>query len=133
VQGIWHAQNGRLEEALVLAERAYAVAPKNPGSIAYLAGVLSRLGEGKRARQLLQDLGDGKASGVPLAFNIYHNIRLEFDQHADWVEKAIEQRDPNILPATCAGSNRKFLIANGRWPAVARMMNLPETATPLAH
>lgn len=131
LQGIWHVENGRLEEALVLAERAYSVAPKNPGSIACLAGVLSRLGEEKRAAQLLQDLGDGSGYGAPLGFLIYHNIRLEFDLFADWAEKAIEQRDPNILPAT-GGPNRKFLIANGRWPALARMLNLPETASTLS-
>ena len=130
VQGAWHVENGRLEEALVLAERAYSVAPKNPSSIGLLAGVLSRLGKETRAEQLLQSLGDGKGYGAPLGFMIYHRNRLEFDKFADWAEKAIEQRDPNLLPGTC-GPNRKFLIANGRWPALARMMNLPETATPL--
>ncbi len=47
---------------------------------------------------------------------------------AEWAEKAIEQRDPNIIPATC-GPNRKFFRSAGRWPALARGLNLPETAT----
>jgi hypothetical protein len=96
-----------------------------------LEQIFARPAEGKRAEQLLQDLGDGNGYGAPLEFIIYHNIRLEFAKLADWAEKAIEQRDPNILPATC-GPNRKFLIANGRWPALARMLNLSETATPLS-
>ena len=128
LQGLWHVENGGPEKALEFAERAYSVAPKNPGSIGCLAGVLSCLGNEKRAAQLLWDLGDGSGIGTPLGFMIYHEIRLEFDQFANWAEKAIAQRDPNILPALC-GPNRKFVVANGRWPALARMLNLPETAS----
>ena len=128
VQAIFHAKEGNIDHSLALAERAYAVAPKNPGSIGLMAGVLRRIGDVKRSEQFLQELGDGNGCGVPLGFAIYHNVLLQFDKCADWLERAIEQRDPNVLPATC-GPNRQPLIAAGRWPALARMLNLPETAT----
>ena len=73
-------------------------------------------------------MGDGNGYGAPLGFLIFHNVQLEDDKCADWAEKAIEQRDPNVLPAT-GGPNRKPLIATGRWPALARLLKLAETAT----
>ena len=66
LQCIWNVEEGSIDDALVLADRAYSVAPGNPGSIAVLAGVLSRIGDAKRAERLLQELGDGTAYGSPL-------------------------------------------------------------------
>jgi TolB-like protein/Tfp pilus assembly protein PilF/predicted Ser/Thr protein kinase len=128
VYSMWHALEGSVEQLLALAERAYAIAPRNPDSIGLLAGALSRIGETQKAERLLRELGDAMAYGAPLGMSIYHNSRWEFDQAADWLEKAIEQRDPNTLPASC-GPNRSHYVANGRWPALARLLNLPETAT----
>ena len=128
VQAVWHAEEGRLEEARALAEKVYAVAPKSPRGIGQMAGVLSRMGETERSERLLQELGDGTAYGIPFGFMVFHTMRSEYDQAADWAEKAIEQRDPNALPAIF-GPNRKWFVANGRWPKLARMMNLPQTAT----
>lgn len=127
VQSIFLAELGAVEQSLALAERAYAVAPKNPGSLGLMAGLLRRVGDVKRSEQFLQELGDGSGCGAPLGFLIFHNVQLEYEKCADWAEKAIEQRDPNVLPAT-SGPNRKLLVATGRWPALARMLNLPETA-----
>jgi len=47
----------------------------------------------------------------------------EIDQAADWLERCIEQRD-GLAP-----SNRWYFEAcsSPRWPALAKMMNLPET------
>jgi serine/threonine-protein kinase len=128
VQAIFHAREGRIEQSLALAERAYAIAPANPSSVGLMAGLLRRTGDVKRSEQLLQELGDGNGCGAPLGFLIFHNVQLEDDKCADWAEKAIEQRDPNVLPST-SGPNRKPLIATGRWPSLARLLKLPETAT----
>jgi eukaryotic-like serine/threonine-protein kinase len=128
VRGISHAQAGRIEDALPFAEKAYSVAPRNAGGIGELAGVLWRLGDRDRSDALIRQLGDGEAFGAPVGFLIYHLIRQEIDKAADWAEKAIDQRDPNAIPGVC-GPNRKLFAAAGRWPALARKMNLAETAS----
>jgi serine/threonine-protein kinase len=125
--GLWHAEDGRPDDALFFVERAYSVAPKNAGSIGALAGLLSRIGDRGRSESLLQELGGSEVYGVPLGMAVFHQVRSEFDTAAEWAQKAIEQRDLNILPATC-GPNRKHYVEAGRWPALARMLNLPETA-----
>lgn len=126
LQSVWYAGEGKLEEALVFAERAYAVAG-NAQSIGVLAGVLGRMGDTRRSEVLLHELGDGKAYGAPIGFLLFHLVRSEIDKAADWAERAIEQRHPNILPAVC--NVRRLFVSAGRWPALARMLNLPETAT----
>ena len=48
----------------------------------------------------------------------------EVDTAADWVEKAVIARDNSMmyyLGSWCP----KGLRASARWPAIARMMNLP--------
>jgi serine/threonine-protein kinase len=126
VQAIWHAEEGRIEDSVPFAERAYNVAPQNFGSIGLMAALLQRNGEAEKSGQLLRQLGDGSAYGAPLGFVIFYDVLLDFDRSADWAEKAIEQRDPNALPATSGGSNRRNYIAAGRWPGLARLLNLPE-------
>lgn len=123
LQSIWQAERGNLEEALLFAERAYVVAPKNPDSIGALAGILSRRGDSQRADKLLGELGDFSAYGVPIALSIYHYIRMEFDHAADWVAKGIEEHHPHVLPAA-AGPNRKNFVACGAWPRLAAMLHL---------
>jgi tetratricopeptide (TPR) repeat protein len=128
VQTVWHASAGRLEEALALAERASTVAPGNAGSIGVLAGVLWRKGDLSRAEGLIQKLGDGTAYGAPMGLFVFNLVRSEMDEAAEWAAKAIEQRDPNTLPGVC-GPNRKDLQASGHWPALVRLLNLPEART----
>jgi hypothetical protein len=122
--GIWNAMDGTLEDAFPLAEKAFAIAPYIPGSVGLLAGVLSRNGDTGRSEHLIQGLGDGTAYGAPLGFLVFHEVRMEPERMAYWVEKAIEQRDPNILPATSEPS-RKYYVASGHWPRLARLLRLP--------
>ena len=128
VYAIWHSLEGSPEQMLALAERGYRVAPRIPTGIGLLAGALSRSGEREKAERVLREIGDGTAYGAPLGMVVYHSLRLEFDEAAGWLEKAIEQRDPNTLPASC-GPQRKYYVANGRWPALARLLNIPEAVT----
>src|SRR5262249_41622822 len=107
-----------------LAEKAFAVAPYIPGSVGLLAGVLSRTGDIGRSEKLIQELGDGTAYGSPLGFVIFHQVREESERAAYWAEKAIAQRDPNMLPATSEPS-RKLYRASGHWPRLARLLRLP--------
>ena len=50
----------------------------------------------------------------------FHLLCGEIDQAADWFEKAIEQRDP-AMPTL----GYRFR-SSPRWPALAKMMNLPQ-------
>jgi len=62
------------------------------------------------------------ANRAAVGWAAYHLVRLETDQSADWLAKAIEQRDsgvPALLP---------FMRTSSRWPALAKMLNLPEVA-----
>jgi serine/threonine-protein kinase len=128
LQGFWYAQADRLDEALALAERGHLVAPKFSAGIGLLAAVLALKGDSRRSESVLNELGDGSAPTTPLGFYLFHLMRSESDKAADWAEKAIEERDPNSLPATC-GPNKKFLEAAGRWPAIARMLNLSQAGS----
>jgi serine/threonine-protein kinase len=124
VRALWQADLGNIDQALVFAERAYAVEPENPGSVGTLAGLLSRRGDPERAGQLISELGDFSAYGAPIGLILYHVIRIEFEKAANWAEKGIEQRHPHILPATC-GPQRKHFAACGQWPRLARLLRLP--------
>jgi len=128
LHALWHSRKGSVEAGLALAQKAYALAPKTPNCIGLLAGLLWRCGDIDKAEQLVDSIGDGTSFGEPLAMLVYHLARLDFEKAADWAEKAIEQRDPNALPALCS-SYRWDFVENGRWPTLARMLRLPETET----
>ena len=88
-----HASLGEWDRALPLCEAAYAVAPL-PRVIGLLAGMLKRTGDTHRAEEMFRKLQPADASGVPLGLAIYHWVLQEYDTEADWLEKAIDQRDP---------------------------------------
>jgi len=121
-----YAFRGMLTEALPLAEKGYSLAPWNRWAIAIFAAVLRRTGDTSRAEEVLQKLRDAPESyGVPRALCIFHLCCGEIEQAADWAEKSVEQRDsfsPGLL-AACRSSPR--------WPALAKMMNLPDSARKL--
>ena len=119
-----YLQQGQIEKALASAEKAYSLAPWARGSTGYLAGLLKLTGDTGRAKAVLETLGDGTAPGAPLGFIQYHVICSEIEQAAGWAEKAIEQREPAILYFLLHPS-AKALRRSPRWPALAKMMNLP--------
>ena len=127
LHALWHSRRGSVEVGLASAQKAHAVAPKTPNSVGLLAGMLWRSGDIDKAEQMVEALGDGTSFEEPLAMLVYNLARLDFEKAADWAEKAIEQRDPNALPA-CCGSYRQDFVENGRWPRIARLLRLPETA-----
>ncbi|HTS51453.1 MAG TPA: protein kinase [Bryobacteraceae bacterium] len=121
-----HVQRGNLPEALAEAEKAFALAPWVGWVRGFLAGLLAITGESTRAESLLSELGDGAAYGAPFGLFCYHFIRGDMEQAADWVEKAILQRDPALLyPLRLPLLNK--LRQSSRWPPLAKMMSLPET------
>jgi len=120
-----YLQLGEVEEALDSAERAYSLAPWARAGAGYVAGLLKFTGDTGRAEAVLETLGDGTACGTPLGFVHYHLVCSEIEQAAAWAEKAIEQREPAViyfllLPVA------KDLRRSSRWPALAKMMNLPD-------
>jgi tetratricopeptide (TPR) repeat protein len=121
-----YADRGELPQALVIARRAYAIAPWYPDTIGVLAALLRSNGEGVESQSLVQALGTGEALGDAHVQALFHLLCGEVDQGADWVEKAIEQRDLSMMIylrfVVC-----KELRASHRWPKIAKMLNLPQS------
>jgi serine/threonine-protein kinase len=122
------AFRGMLTEALASAERTHALAPWNPTGLGILGGLLRRLGEVGRSEALLRQLGDGERFGAPIGLALFYAMCMESDLGADWLEKAIEQRDPRVLVFQSLATGAVWR-ASSRWPALAKMLNLPETAS----
>jgi TolB-like protein/Tfp pilus assembly protein PilF/predicted Ser/Thr protein kinase len=121
-----YGQLGETEEALASAEKAYSLAPWARIGIGYVAGLLKLTGNADRAGTVIGTLGDGTASGAPLGFVYYHLVCSEIEQAARWAKTAIEQREPAIiyfllLPLA------KDLRQSSYWPALAKMMNFPQS------
>jgi serine/threonine-protein kinase len=124
---IFYTQQGKLGEAVQAAERAHAVAPWAMTVIGFLAGLLMRSGDARRAAEVLQKLGTGEGYNAPYGFVYYWLLCSEIDQVAYWVHKTIEQRSPNILAAMRLPLAKDFRSST-RWPPLAKMMNLAEGA-----
>ena len=120
-----HASRGELDQALALAEKTYALAPKFPHVIGLLAGLLKRTGETRRAEELLGKLLPGDAFGAPRGLAVYHWVLREFDAEADWLEKAIEERDLYGSAYLRYWYGRE-MRSTPRWAGLMRKLNLPE-------
>ena len=117
---------GTMPEALSAAETAYRLAPWNTIVIGQLAAVLVRSGDRNRADALIRQLIDTQnPRGTSIGMLFYHVMCEETEAAAGWFEKAIEERDPASLPYL-RHPLMKPLQASSRWPALARMMNLPD-------
>ena len=127
-----HAHKGDMAEALKIARRAYAVGPWFPDTVGVLAGLTRRNGEEIESKSLEKALGSGEALGDARAHALFHLLCSEIDQGADWVEKAIAQRDPSMM------FYLRFVVSRGlrashRWPKIAKMINLPVAQAPSVH
>lgn len=119
-------QQGQIEKALASAEKAHSLAPWARAGTGSFAGLLKLAGDTTRAETVLETLGDGTAPGSPIGFMHYHLIGSEIEQAVGWAEKAVEQREPAII-YFLLHPLAKPLRQSARWPAVAKMMNLPVT------
>jgi tetratricopeptide (TPR) repeat protein len=110
---------GNLAEARTSAERVYSLMSPNTSATGLLAGLLAREGEAARAEALLALLPPPETYGVPMAWALYRLAQLRIDDAAEWVEKAIEQRDQRVI----------YILADLRtsthWPVLARKLGLP--------
>ncbi len=114
------AQQGRLEEALTLTERAHALMPWANPIIGQLAALLVRAGATRRADALIERLRSGKEYGASTGLAVFHAMCGEFDQAAEWAERAIEERYPLFVRML-----GPLLRSSPRWTALAKLMNLP--------
>jgi serine/threonine protein kinase len=117
---------GTVPEAISAAETAYRLAPWNAIVIGQLAALLVRTGDRKRAEELIQQLTDRpNLRGRSIGMLFYDLMCEETEGATESFEKAIEERDPAVVPYL-RHPLMKPLQASSRWPALARMMNLPE-------
>jgi len=118
-----HYRLGELQQARELAVRSAAAAPWMPLPAGLLAGLLRRVGENDDADARLSELRS------PSGMFIYHMVCSEMDAAADSLAEAIAQ---GVMQQLWFGASDfvRPLRSTLRWPALARMMNLPpETAS----
>ncbi len=114
------AQQGRFEEALTLTEKVYTLTPWASPIIGQLAALLVRARDTSRADALIEKLRRGETCGAPAGLAVFHAMCGEFDRAAECAEQAIEERYPLLVRVL-----RPLLQSSPRWPALARLMNLP--------
>src|SRR6202043_3427577 len=112
-----YASRGLIAEALASAERAHQLAPWTACTVGLLAGTCCRAGDERRHSQLVDELH--KMPGQPpWGMVLYCMISGDVERAAQWVEKAIEQRDLMTIiqiRSPLAGPLR----ASAHWPALA--------------
>jgi tetratricopeptide (TPR) repeat protein len=120
---IIHASQGRFTEALAAAEKAHALAPWNATGIGMLAGCLQRAGDADRSQEVLRLLGNGHQFGAPIGFAIHPAINDEAEAGAEWLEKAITERDPRAIVFVVLPTGHVWR-RSARWPTLAKTLNL---------
>ena len=113
---------GMLAEAIVLAEKAYHLAPANPQIVGLIAGLATITGDLTSSETFLQQLGSGEACGASLGLCLFNLVCGDLEHAADWVQKAIEQRHPQAVQAL----NGRIMRSSLRWNALAKSVNLPD-------
>jgi len=127
VLSLHQVTQGKLDEALPLAEKSYALASFVPNPIGTLAGLLKRAGDTRRAEEVIQKLKPGNAFGAPRGLMIFHWVCGEMEAAAVWIDKAFDQHDPFVLWLLRLWYGRD-LRSSPRWPVWMRKMNLPEAS-----
>jgi len=114
-----HFRRGELREARHLAERSAAAVPWLSFPAGLSAGLLRRLEEHDKADAVLAGLKS------PSAMVIYHSVCSDIDGTADSFGQAIAQGEVQPLMWFGASDFLRPLRSSPRWPALAKMMNLP--------
>jgi TolB-like protein len=118
-----YADAGDLAQALTTAQRAYAIAPWYPDTIAVLAALMQRNGAIAESQALAKALGVGDEPGSAHVFALFHLLCGDLDQGADWTEKAIDERNIAMMFYLRFVVCRE-LRASPRWPRIAQRLNL---------
>ena len=118
-----YAQMEQPAEALAAAERAYEVAPWHPRMIGMLASALVLAGQHSRADDVIAQLRNAPtANGVQMGMVQYHMVIGDIDGCVEWLEKAVEQREP--LAVVYLGILPELVRSSPRGAALMRTMNL---------
>jgi hypothetical protein len=70
----------------------WSVTPWSNTVMGQLAAQLERAGDRKRADALLQTLGTGEAYGASTGLAIFHSMRGDAEESAEWAARGIAQR-----------------------------------------
>ena len=124
--GIYTARQ-MFAQALPCAEKAFSLASWYPALIGMYAGLLVRMGQPERGREVFKTLGSSEAYGTARGMAIFHTCCGQIDLAADWIEKAIEERDPHA-PPLLQNAIGEPLRLSPRWPKLAALMNLSASA-----
>jgi serine/threonine-protein kinase len=124
ILGVHSALAGRIEEAVRLSDDAYRMAPWFAPIIGLRAALLERGGGSATAPELVRRLEHADTGVDPIGPAIYHLVRGDLEATADWTARAIEQRQAGVF--FFLSEHASALRATARWPALARLMNLPE-------
>ena len=87
---------GRADDALTLAERAYASVPQHPNAVGFLAGMLQRAGNRGRSRRLLDSFERENPWAVPRARAEFEFAFADVDAAVEAMAAAVDNRDPGI-------------------------------------
>jgi tetratricopeptide (TPR) repeat protein len=127
----FHAARQKFAEALSFAARGYALAPWYAPCVGIYDGLLVRMGDPDREREVIRALGAGEAYGASKGLAIFHTICNDIDLAADWYERAIEERDSFVV-AFLQSAIGEPVRNSPRWSGLAALMNLAEAAGALA-
>jgi serine/threonine-protein kinase len=120
-----HLARGQIDESLAFAETAYAKNPVLPAAIGQLAGMQARTGNHERSQALVNQLLPGTTFGAPFGLALYYLAAGDQDRCADWLEKAIDQRDLWVSFLLNVGNiGGRVMWSNPRWPRLAQLMNV---------
>jgi hypothetical protein len=121
------AIRGRVEEALSLARRTNQSIPRHPNAIGYLAGMLRRTGDSRRAEELLGAVDRERPWCAARARAESHIVCGEWQEALHCLGAAIVNRDPGVW-ITLAGTAGQMIRALPGWPATRCRLRLPDPA-----
>jgi len=129
-----HLARGEVRESLAFAETAHARHPQSPWAIGQYAAALACAGQKDRSSALAEQLRPGAAFGAPFGLALAAIGRGHLDEAADWLEKAIEQRDLWVSFLLNVGNiGGRVMWSSPRWPRLANLMNAPNREAHCGH
>jgi tetratricopeptide (TPR) repeat protein len=122
ILGLHQLRDGQLADAVRHAERAHALAPWSPSASGLLAAAW-RLNGDARCETIIEALRSRPVYGTAMALALYHLVGSEIDDAADWTAKVIGERHAALFFFLYGHADT--LRRSPRWPALARLLNLP--------
>ena len=120
------AQIGRLDEAIAAAERASELSGRISSTLGFLGRYYAMAGRIAEARQILEELqARHRVTYVPASSlgAIYRGLG-EMDKGLEWMERAIEERDPINILALKSEPAYDSARSHPAYQALLRKMNL---------